>query len=486
MNVDLSLVNRRAFLNRSAGCVGSLALASLLAGEQAGAARAALVSGSSARGPLPGDAARVTVAPGGPTPKAKAVICLFQFGGPSQMDLFDPKPELTRLNGQPHPGKLDVHFVSQAGNLLASPFKFSPNGHSGIELSEAIPHTAGIADEITLIRSMHTFTVDHEAGLRLIHNGKNQLGRPACGAWLSYALGCETENLPAYVVLADPGGMPIDGVRNWSSGFLPAAYQGTPFRAGPSPVLNVRTPESVGPTSRRGQLEFLDRLNELHRARYPENTELSARIANFEMAARMQTAVPEVLNFADEGEETRKLYGLDRPETEEYGRRCLLARRLVERGVRYVEIILSGQPWDTHSNNARQLQKVAGGIDQPSAALVLDLKRRGLLDSTVVWWTGEFGRLPISQGTDGRDHNGQGFSCWLAGGGFRPGYVHGATDEFGYRAVDDVVSVHDLHATLLYALGLDHQRLTYPNDGRDDSLTDAVVSGARPDLRLLG
>ncbi|MBX9787453.1 MAG: DUF1501 domain-containing protein [Pirellulales bacterium] len=486
MNVDPSAFNRRAFLNRSAGCVGGLALASLLAREQAGSARAAHASGSAARHPLPGDAARVAIAPGQPEPKAKAVICLFQFGGPSQMDLFDPKPELTRLNGQPHPGKLDVHFVSQAGNLLASPFKFSPNGHSGIELSEAIPYTAGIADEITLIRSMHTFTVDHEAGLRLIHNGKNQLGRPSCGAWLSYALGAETENLPAYVVLADPGGLPIDGVRNWSSGFLPAEHQGTPFRAGPSPVLNVRTPEGVGQAARRGQLEFLDRLNGLHRERYPENTELSARIANFEMAARMQTAVPEVLDFADESEETRKLYGLDRPETEEYGRRCLLARRLVERGVRYVEIILSGQPWDTHKNNARQLQNVAGGIDQPSAALVRDLKRRGLLDSTVVWWTGEFGRLPISQGPDGRDHNGQGFSCWLAGGGFRPGYVHGATDEFGYKAVDDVVSVHDLHATLLYSLGLDHQRLTYPNDGRDDSLTDVVVSGAKPELRLLG
>ena len=317
-----SSFNRRAFLNRSAGCVGGLALASLLAREQAGSARAAHASGSSAHHPLPGDAARVALAAGQPTPKAKAVICLFQFGGPSQMDLFDPKPELTRLNGQPHPGKLDVHFVAQAGNLLASPFKFSKHGHSGIELSEAIPYTAGIADEITLIRSMHTFTVDHEAGLRLIHNGKNQLGRPSCGAWLSYALGAETENLPSYVVLADPGGLPIDGVRNWSSGFLPAEHQGTPFRAGPSPVLNVRTPQSVGPNTRRGQLEFLDRLNGLHRERYPENTELSARIANFEMAARMQTAVPEVLDFADESEETRTLYGLDRPETEEYGRRC--------------------------------------------------------------------------------------------------------------------------------------------------------------------
>lgn len=458
-------INRRAFLGQSSGAIGSLALAAMLA-EQA----------------LGSDTGAATPARSG---KAKSVICLFQHGGPSQVDLFDPKPELTRLHGQPYPGAIEVHFAKQQGNLLASPFKFAPAGESGIELSELLPHTASIADDITLVRSMKTFTVDHEAGLRLIHNGKIQLGRPTWGSWVLYALGSENQNLPGYVVLADPDGLPIDGVRNWTSGWLPAAYQGTPFRSGPSPVLHLKSPGDVTPLARAGQMAFLDRLNSLHRERYPENTELTARIANFEMAGRMQTAVPEVLDLSDETAATRELYGLDDPATEEYGRRCLLARRLVERGVRFVQLFMSGQPWDTHSNNAGGLRKLCARTDRPSAALVRDLKQRGLLDSTIVLWTGEFGRLPISQGSDGRDHNGQGFSCWLAGGGFQPGHVHGASDDFGYQAVDDVVTVHDLHATLLAALGLDHERLTYFNDGRDDSLTDPVVTKARVVSRLL-
>jgi hypothetical protein len=452
-------INRRAFLGQYAGALGGLALASLCAPGHAAAAAPAARTRS-----------------GG---KAKAVICLFQHGGPSQVDLFDPKPELTRLHGQPFPGEIETHFVAQKGNLLASPFRFSPAGASGIELGEVLPHTAAIADDITLIRSMKTFTVDHEAGLRLMHNGKIVAGRPAWGSWVLYALGSENENLPGYVVLADPEGLPIDGVRNWTSGWLPAVYQGTAFRAGETPVLHLNRPPDISAAAREGQLAYLRRLNELHRRRFPENKELEARIANFEMAARMQTAVPQALDLADETEETRRLYGLDNKATAEYGRRCLLARRLVEQGVRFVQIFLAGQPWDTHKNNAEQLRGLCARTDQPSAALVQDLKRRGLLESTIVFWTGEFGRLPISQGSDGRDHNGQGFSCWLAGGGFRGGYVHGATDEFGYRAVEDVVTVHDLHATLLYALGLDHERLTYPNDGRDDSLTDAVVTKAR-------
>jgi uncharacterized protein (DUF1501 family) len=312
-----------------------------------------------------------------------------------------------------------------------------------------------------------------------MHGGKITAGRPTWGSWVLYALGSENENLPGYVVLSDPGGLPIDGVRNWSSGWLPAIYQGTPFRPGGAPVLSLRTPDRISAAARRGQLTFLERLNRAHQSRHAENSELAARIANFEMAARMQTAVPDILNIDDETEATRKMYGLDQEATAEYGRRCLLARRLIERGVRFVQLFLSGQPWDTHNKNAEQLKGLCARTDQPSAALVRDLKQRGLLDSTIVIWTGEFGRLPISQGSDGRDHNGQGFSSWIAGGGFRPGYVHGSTDDFGYQAVTDVVTVHDLHATLLKALGLDHERLTYPNDGRDDSLTDAVVSDAR-------
>src|SRR4051812_43058255 len=291
--------------------------------------------------------------------------------------------------------------------------------------------------------------------------------------------------MPAYVVLTDPGGLPVDGVRNWTSGWLPAVYQGTPFRAGTAPVPNLATPEGVTPAARTGQLGFIDELNRIHLRRHPGRSELEARIANFETAARMQTAVPGVLDLSDESEETKRLYGLDRDATREYGTRCLLARRLVEWGVRFVQLFLSGQPWDTHSKNAQTLKGLCDRTDQPSAALVQDLKQRGLLDSTIVLWTGEFGRLPISQGKDGRDHNRHGFSLWLAGGGFKKGYVHGATDDFGYAARDKVVTVHDFHATLLAALGLDHRRLTYPHDGRDTSLTDADVTGAKVVPELL-
>jgi hypothetical protein len=456
-------LNRRAFLGRTTGTLGSLALAHLLSAE------AAAHTGVSAR----------------TTPRARSVICLFQHGGPSQMDLFDPKPELTRWDKKPYPGQLEVHFNKQQGNLLASPFGFRKHGQSGIELSELLPHTAGIVDEITLVRSMTTESVDHESALRLIHSGKFQAGRPTWGSWVIYGLGSENREMPAYVVLTDPGGLPVDGVRNWTSGWLPAVYQGTPFRSGKTPVPNLARPEAITAEARAGQLGFLESLNRVHLSRHAGNSELEARIANFETAARMQTAVPGVLDLSGETEATRRLYGLDRPETREYGTRCLLARRLVERGVRFVQLFLSGQPWDTHAKNAESLKGLCARTDQPSAALVHDLRQRGLLDSTIVLWTGEFGRLPVSQGTDGRDHNRHGFSLWIAGGGFKRGYVHGATDPFGYRSVEDIVTVHDLQATLLHALGLDHKRLTYPHDGRDDSLTDSEVTKARVIDRLL-
>jgi len=458
-------LSRRAFLGRYAGSIGGLALADLLLRDR-------LRGGE-------------VVQTRRPAARAKSVICLFQHGGPSQMDLFDPKPELTRRHGEPYPGDLEVHFHEKRGNILGSPFKFEPQGQSGIELSELLPHTSGIVDDLTLVRSMSTYSVDHEAALRLIHGGKLQPGRPTWGSWVVYALGSGSDNLPAYVVLTDPGGLPIDGVRNWSSGWLPAVYQGTPFRAGGSPVLHLETPEGVTAAARAGQLEFLERMNRIHQARHAANSELDARIANFEMAARMQTSVPEILDLSTETEETQRLYGLDDPATEEYGRRCLLARRLIEKGVRFVQLFLSGQPWDTHSRNADSLKGLCRRTDKPSAALVTDLKRRGLLDSTIVMWTGEFGRLPVSQDDDGRDHNRHAFSLWLAGGGFKAGYVHGSTDEFGYRAEEDVVTVHDLHATLFDALGLDHVGLTYPHEGRDDSLTDVVVSNAQIVRELL-
>ncbi len=466
-----SLLCRRAFLRGAAGTVGSLALAHLAAGE-AGAASARGAEGRGARVPHH-------------RPTADAVICLFQHGGPSQMDLFDPKPELTRWHGKPYEGDLEVHFHTQAGNCLASPFKFAPRGQSGIEMSELLPHTATIADEMTLIRSVTTESVDHESALRLIHGGKFQAGYPTWGSWVLYGLGSASRDLPAYVVLTDPGGLPVDGVRNWTSGWLPAVYQGTPFRPGKTPVTNLETPEGVSAGARAGQLRLLAGMNRAHLEQYPGNPELEARIRDYEVAARMQTAVPEALDLSTELPETRRLYGLDNPATAEYGTRCLIARRLVERGVRFVQLFLAGQPWDTHSKNAETLKSLCGRIDQPSAALVHDLKQRGMLDRTLVMWGGEFGRLPISQGPDGRDHNRHASSLWLAGGGFKRGYVHGETDPFGYAAAKDVVNVHDLHATLLHALGLDHLRLTYPHDGRPGSLTDVVVTRAKVERRLL-
>jgi Protein of unknown function (DUF1501) len=462
MNIADNSVSRRAFLGRYAGCLGTLALGDLLAAE------------------LPTRSADPLAPKQSHHPaKAKAVICLFQHGGPSQMDLFDPKPELTKRHGQPYPGDLEVHFHTQVGKLLASPFKFRKCGQSGMELSELLPHTAGIADEITLVRSMVTDSVDHEAALRVIHGGKTFPGRPAWGSWVLYGLGSARQDLPAYVVLGDPGGLPVDGPNNWSSGFLPAVYQATPFRAKGPPVANLATPRNLPVDARRNQLAFLEELNRSHQQRHAPNPELEASIRNYELAARMQTAVPALVDLSRETEETRRLYGLNNPTTAEYGHRCLLARRLVEQGVRFVQIFLNGQPWDTHNKNAEQLKGLCGRTDQPAAALVLDLKRRGLLDSTIVLWTGEFGRLPVSQGPDGRDHNRHAFSLWLAGGGFKKGCVHGATDDFSYRAIRDVVRVCDLHATLLDAFGLDHRKLTFPHEGRNDSLTDVDVTKAR-------
>src|SRR5579883_61520 len=462
-------LNRRAFLGHYAGALGSLALTHLVSAEE--------------RRPVHAD----PLAPKKPhhTAKAKAVICLFQHGGPSQMDLFDPKPELTRHHGKPHPDKLEVHFHTQQGKLLASPFKFAKRGQSGVELSELLPHTARIVDDITLVRSMRTDSVDHEAALRVIHTGKIFAGRPTWGSWVLYGLGTERKELPAYVVLSDPGGLPVDGTNNWSSGFLPSVYQGTPFRARGTPVAHLATPADLPIAARRNQLDLLSGLNAAHLRRHPGDADLEARLGHYELAARMQTAVPDVLDLSKETEATRKLYGIDNPQSAEYGKRCLLARRLVERGVRFVQIYLHGQPWDTHSKNAESLKKLCAMTDQPSAGLVLDLKSRGLLDSTIVMWTGEFGRLPISQGSDGRDHNRHAFSLWLAGGGFKRGYVHGATDDFGYMATEKVVRVSSLHATLLHALGLDHTRLTFPHEGRDDTLTDVAVSRAEVVRELL-
>jgi hypothetical protein len=467
-----TLLGRRAFLGGATGMLGTMAVAQLLNDQLTGAAQAQYAEHTVQSVPHH-------------TATADAVICLFQHGGPSHVDLFDPKPELNKRHGQPYQGELEVHFVGQKGNLLGTPFKFQPRGNCGTALSELLPHTARIADDITLVRSLTTESVDHESALRLIHSGKFQAGYPTWGSWTIYGLGSPSHNLPAYVVLSDPAGLPVDGVRNWTAGWLPAMYQGTAFRPGKTSLPDLVPPAEVSPVARSAQLRFLDELNREQKQRYPNNAELEARIASCEIAARMQTAVPEAIDLSEETEATKKLYGLDNPATAEYGTRCLIARRLVERGVRFVQLFLAGQPWDTHSKNAATLTSLCARTDQPSAALVLDLKQRGMLDRTIVMWGGEFGRLPISQSQDGRDHNRHANSIWLAGGGFKRGYCHGATDDFGYKAVDDTVTVHDLHATLLHALGIDHVRLTYPHEGRPSSLTDVAITKARPVYRLL-
>ncbi len=420
---------------------------------------------------------------------AKNVICLFQNGGISQMDVFDPKPELTRLDGKTYAGKEKIESIMnvQAGRLMGSPYKFAPAGTSGIELSEIIPHTAKIADEITLIRSMVADSPCHEASLRQWTGGSTMVGeRPSIGSWIQYGLGSLNENLPAYVVLPDPAGSPVMGARNWTNGWLPSYTQATPILAGgKTPILNLQTPPDVPANVRLKQLEYLQQLNRRQLTRYTENSELEARVKNFEMAARMQAVIPSAVDISQESEETKKLYGLDNPTTTSYAARALMARRLVEQGVRYIGVYLAQQPWDTHMNNAALTKSVAAGIDQPAAALVQDLKLRGMLDSTLVLFITEFGRTPISEGANGRDHNRPAFSIWIAGGGFKRGYVHGATDEIGHKAIASPIRFCDLHATLLHTLGLDHRQLTYPHEGRLESLTDFDVTKANVVSELL-
>jgi len=466
-------INRRTFLGQTAmGTLGLLSVAHLLRSE--------------------GRLAAAEPAAGSPAVKrapAQSVICLFQNGGPSQMDLFDPKPFLNRMNGKPYAGKERIESIMniQQGKLLGTPFQFKRHGRCGMELSEILPRTAQIADQITLIRSMFSDSVCHEASIRQWVGGNtNVVTRPSLGSWLCYGLGSMNANLPAYVVLPDPQGMPVWEAGNWTHSWLPAAYQATPFIAGgATPVLNLKDPEGTLPAARGNQLRYLDRLNRRQLVRYADSSELAARIANFEMAARMQSAIPPVVDLSGEPAAVKKMYGLDNPTTQAYGTRVLLARRLVEQGVRFVGVYHAGQPWDTHSDNAAATKKIAGAVDQPSAALVADLQQRGLLDSTVVLWLGEFGRTPITEGASGRDHSRRGFSMWLAGGGFKKGYVHGTTDEFGYAAVDKPVSFHQLHATLLRALGLDHRNLTFEHEGRLESLTDSEVTRAEVVHELL-
>ena len=413
--------------------------------------------------------------------RAKAVILMMQNGGPGQMDLFDPKPQLNKYNGTIHTEKVEMFQPGSEGNkLLASPLKFRNYGSAGIEIAEILPKLGSLADEFCLVRSMYNHHNNHTESLIAINTGKIFQGRPAIGSWVSYALGTENENLPTYIVLRDPDGYNTSGTLLWQNGFMPALYRGTEVSTRGTPVLNLQPSQPVVPEVQRDNLDFLARLNRLHQRDFPYESALEARIQNYELAARMQLAAAATLDISSETSETRRLYGLDQPQTASYGARCLLARRLVEAGVRFIQIMPpKGQPWDSHNNVKTQNEAIAAQCDQPSGALIADLKRRGLLDSTIVIWTGEFGRLPVSQNGKGRDHNRNAFSLILAGGGFKAGYVHGATDEMGYRAVEQRVSVHDLHATVLHQLGLDHDKLTYTHLGRPETLTDSAVTEAR-------
>jgi hypothetical protein len=469
---------RREFLWEAGGGFVGTALTALLAEDGFFARQARAVSPVGAD-PVASAGASLRPRPPQFPAKAKRVIFLFMYGGVSQVDTFDPKPMLTKYHGQPIPG-LDADPALKArvpGALLASSRKFAKHGQAGIEVSDLYPHLARRVDDIAVIRSMHTDSFAHGSGLLQMNTGFVRQGYPSLGSWVNYGLGTENQDLPGYVVMLDQSGGPISGPPNWGSGFMPATYQGTQFRTTGDPILNLRPPEGISRAQQRNQLDLLATLNQdSYRAAGTNNSELSARIASYELAYRMQVAAPEAVDLADESAETRRLYGLEDARTEKFGRRCLMARRLIERGVRFVQVYSGGghfdQNWDAHGDVNKNHELHCGETDRPIAALLTDLKRRGLLEETLVVWTGEFGRTPTSQSKLGRDHSPRGFSAWLAGGGVKTGQALGATDDFGYAAVENKVHVHDLHATILHLLGFDHTLLTYFHGGREMRLTD--------------
>jgi len=467
MNNPGEAFNRRRFLRHNTMGIGGLSLGWLLNRDKLLATPPAVPRGEQSFDLTPKQPHHA--------PKAQAMISLFMHGGPSHMDLTDPKPELTRLDGKEYTDDIHYSFANEASrNLFGSPWKFRKHGQSGMDFSELLPHTAGIADDLCMIRSMHTGHNGHEVSIRYMNAGiPAVLGRPSLGAWLTYALGSVTDELPAYMVLSDPGGHPVDGVHNWTNGFLPSLYQGTVLRAKEPRIFNLNAPAHLKGDVQRNYLGFLSQLNQAHLAKRPGEHSLEARIDSYELAARMQTAATEALDISGESAATEKLYGLDQDATREYGTRCLIARRLVEHGVRFVQLFLNGQPWDNHQNIHGALPGICRRTDQPAAALVTDLKQRGLLDSTVVHWGGEIGRLPVvqSRSKPGRDHNGQGFSTWLAGGGLKPGTIYGETDEVGHRAVVNKVTANDYQATLLHLFGLDHDGMLYHHNGQQQKLT---------------
>lgn len=446
--------SRREWLCRAANGFGGLALANMMA--------------------------NAATRPSHYAAKAKAVIFLFMDGGPSQMDTFDPKPRLTTDNGKPLPFKPPTTVFNISDKIYGSPFAFKQYGQSGTPVSELFPHVAECVDDLCIIRSMVADHSEHTAANYFVHSGSGFQGRPSMGAWINYGLGSVSENLPGFIVL-DNGLIPPGGLDCFAAGFLPASYQGTVFRRGDHPIADL---EPRGPaTAQRAKLDLLGKLNKGVLNRFGQVSEIEATISNYELAFRMQSEVPELLDISRESEVTRKMYGIDQDVTADFGRSCLMARRLVEKGVRFVELLTPAHKnidrWDQHSDLINGHRINARSTDKPIAGLLKDLKSRGLLDETLVIWGGEFGRTPCAQMPDGtyvdkigRDHNPFGFTMWMAGGGVKPGLVYGATDDFGYYAVENKVHMHDLHATILHLLGMDHTRLTYRYSGRDMRLTD--------------
>lgn len=451
--------NRREFLTHAFCGFGSLAFAQMTA-------QAAAKNPLAPKPPHMPDKA-----------KAKSVIFLFQAGGPSHMETFDPKPLLNQLDGQPRPaefGEAKYQFVSKTAKLLGTKRTFKRYGKSGIEVSDLFPHQGSIVDDLAIIRSCHGDMVVHSAAQYQLMTGRILPGFPNMGSWVAYGLGTESESLPAYCVLPDPKGALEAGQPMYTQGFLPAVYQPTMLRAGARPVLNLELPEGITTPQRRRTLDLLRNLNEAEMK--PGDAELEARISAYDLAFKMQTEAPEAFDISKETDAMRELYGIGKKETDDYGRRCLLARRLVERGVRFITVVAGGGPgnmqWDAHSNIEENHIRMAGHTDQPVAALIKDLKQRGLLDSTLVVWGGEFGRSPESEGTQGRDHHNLGFSMWMAGGGIKGGQTVGATDAIGLRAIEKPYHFRDIHTTILNQLGLQQDALSYLHLGRRERLTE--------------
>jgi hypothetical protein len=456
--------SRREFLLQAGAGFGAIAAAWLLEQEQSRA--------DSSANPL-------TSRPPHFPARATRVISLFMHGGPSHLETFDPKPDLQRLAGKPLPasfGQVATRRQVAANPLLGTKRRFRPCGKCGIPVSDFLPYIGGCADALAVIRSCWADSVNHPQAVYQMNTGSILMGKPSLGSWVGYGLGTENQDLPAFVVLPDPSGGIKGGPPAYGAGFLPASHQGTVIRSGSAhPILDLKPAPGMSDLAQRRMLDLIRKLNVRHLAARGDDTELSARIGTYELAYRMQSAAPEAVDLSRETSETKRLYGLDRQETAEFATRCLLARRLIERGVRFVQLY-SGDVigWDAHDDVEANHARMCARTDQPIAGLLIDLKRRGLLDETLVIWGGEFGRMPMSESHRGRDHNPHGFTVWLAGAGVKGGTIHGATDAIGLRAEVDRVHVHDLHATILHLLGLDHTRLTFLHNGREDRLTDTA------------